>query len=356
VVAGGKIWLTNATDEGHSLRAVAIDLETGRVTFDEEIFAPANPVHINAKNSHASPSPVLDDAGRVYVHFGVMGTACLDADTGKTLWKTTDIKLDHKEGPGSSPILWKKLLILNCDGIDEQYVVAIDQSTGKVVWRTDRPKPIHPDFDQCKAYATPLVIETQGRSELISPGAMRVVSYDPATGKEWWRVNYSGYSNVPRPLFGHGLVYICTGYTKPQIWAIKPGGDGDVTDTHVVWKFERQVSANPSPILVDKQIYFVSNTGVLTCLGALTGQAVYTARLGGNFSASPVLAGGKLYFCSEEGVTSIVEPGSEFKRVAENSLDGGHMASPVFVNKALLLRTDKALYRIETGATPARAN
>jgi outer membrane protein assembly factor BamB len=345
VVAGQDVWFTTATNDGHSLRAISLNLDSGAVQHDVEVFAPAEPVHLNAKNSHASPSP-LHDGKNVYVSFGTMGTACLDGSTGKIIWKNQLVKLDHKEGPGSSPILWRELLIINADGIDEQYVVALDRQTGQIVWRQDRPKPIHPDFDQCKAYSTPLVIDVNGHQELVSPGAMQVLGYDPSSGSPLWQVKYQGFSNVPRPLFGNGLIYVCTGYMKPQLWAIKPGGTGDVSATHVVWKFDRQVPANPSPILIDKQIYMVNNTGVLTCLDALTGRPIYVERIGGNFSASPLFADGKLYLASEEGVTTVLQPGTKFEKIAANELTGAHMASPVPVGQSLLLRTDRAIYRI----------
>jgi outer membrane protein assembly factor BamB len=345
VLADGQAWMTTATRDGGSLRAVAVDLETGAIKHDIELFTPAEPVHLNAKNSHASPSPVFDGQN-LYFSFGTMGTACVEASSGRVVWKNNVVQIDHKEGPGSSPILWRELLILNADGIDEQYVVALDRKTGQIVWRQDRPKPIHRDFDQRKAYSTPLVIEANGRSELVSTGAMQVLGYDPSSGAALWRVKYDGFSNVPRPLFGNGLIYICTGYMKPQLWAIKPGGSGDVTATHVVWKFERQVPANPSPILIDQQIYMVNNTGVLTCIDALSGKLRWVERMGGNFSASPLYAAGKIYFASEEGVTTVIEPGEKYQLLAKNELGGAHMASPVPLEKGLLLRTDSALYRI----------
>ena len=348
VLADGVLWLTTATNEGHSLRAVSIDFTSGKIIHDVEVFAPAEPIKLNAKNSYASPSPVLDEDA-VYVNYGTMGTACLDQKTGSIRWRNDEIRLDHKEGPGSSPILWNDLLILNCDGTDVEFVVALDKRSGKVVWKTDRPKPINENPDLCKAYSTPLIIPTPEGDELISTGAMQAIAYDAATGKERWTVKYDGFSNVPRPLFGDGLVYLCTGFMKPQIWAIRPDGKGDVTESHVAWKFERQVPANPSPLLIEKKIYMVSDRGVLTCLDSLTGKAVWTNRLGGNFSASPIYADGKIYFCSEEGLTSIVIPSDEFKKLAENQLDGAFMASPLAVGNSLVVRTEAALYRIGDG-------
>lgn len=347
VAAEDKLWMTTATDEGHSLRVIAADARTGAILHDVEVFAPSEPVHINAKNSHASPSPVLAD-GKVYVHFGTMGTACLDGKTAEILWKQEKILLDHKEGPGSSPIVWKNLLILTCDGMDVQYMAALDRQTGELVWKKGRPLPIHPNPDQCKAYATPLVVSVGGRDELISPGAMQVLSYNPADGEELWRVAYDGFSNVPRPLFHDGMFFICTGYMQPQLWAIRAGGRGDITNSHVVWKYSRQVPANPSPILVDGSIYMTSNAGVISCLDAATGKSLWTGRLGGNYSASPLAADGKIYFASEEGITTVLRPGDKLEKLAENELDGRHMASPIPLENSLILRTDSALYRIES--------
>jgi hypothetical protein len=263
------------------------------------------------------------------------------------LWRNNDLHLDHKEGPGTSPVLWGNLLIINCDGMDVQYVAALDKNTGKLAWRSNRPGKIHDNPDFCKAYATPLVVETGMRTELVSPGAHQVLAYDPASGETLWRVGYDGFSNVPRPLSGFGMVYICTGYMKPQLWAIRVGGDGDVTDSHVAWKFERQAPANPSPILVDDAIYMTNNTGILSCVDAQTGKTRWTERLGGNFCASPIYGDDKIYFCSEEGLTTILEPGDKFHKLAENQLDGVFMASPAVRGNSLFLRTDKALYRIE---------
>lgn len=346
VIGNGRIWLTSATDEGRSLRAVSVDVDSGVILLDREVFAPSEPVRINPKNSFASPSPILD-GDRLFVHYGTMGTAALDAATGEILWRNNDLLLDHKEGPGTSPVLWNHLLIINCDGMDVQYVAALDKHSGKLVWRSDRPGKIHDNPDFCKAYSTPLLVETGTRTELVSPGAHQVLGYDPASGEIRWRVGYDGFSNVPRPLAGFGMVYVCTGYMKPQLWAIRLGGDGDVTRTHVAWKFERQVPANPSPILVDDAIYMTNNTGVLSCVDARTGELRWVQRLGGNFCASPIHGDGKLYFCSEEGVTTVVAPGEKFQKLAENQLDGAFMASPAVRGDALFLRTDKALYRIE---------
>ena len=346
VVYAQQIWMTTATHGGRSLRAVCVDREAGRVLHDLEVFHIDDPEKINAKNSYASPSPVIE-SGRVYVHFGTNGTACLASATGSVLWKNTTLKLDHKEGPGSSPIVYGDLLIVNCDGMDVQYVVALDKRTGRMVWKAERSGKMHDNPDWRKAYCTPLVIGVDGRQQLISPGASQVVAYDPLTGSEQWKVRYDGFSNVARPLYGDGLLFVVTDFGRPQLWAIRPQGHGDLSDTAIVWRATRQISAAASPLLVGNRLYLVTNRGVASCLDAKTGKTNWTERLGGNFSASPTLAGGRIYMLSEEGLTYVLEPSSEYKLLATNRLDGRQMASPAFCGPAIFLRTDKHLYRLE---------
>jgi outer membrane protein assembly factor BamB len=235
VVDGDRIWLTTALDDGRSLHALCIDRASGRIVHDEHVFNIDEPAKINAKNSYASPTPVIE-GDRVWVHFGTYGTACLDSRSGKILWTNNELKLDHKEGPGSSPILVGNLLVVNCDGMDVQYVVALDKRTGSIVWKAERSGRKNADPDLRKAYSTPLAIDVAGRKQIVSVGADRASAYDAATGAELWYVDFEGFSNVPRPLFAGGLVILDTGYMKPQLWAIRPDGAGDVTESHIVWR------------------------------------------------------------------------------------------------------------------------
>ena len=352
VVGGRQIWMTTAESDGHSLRAICVDLVSGQIIHNVEVFAIKQPDAINAKNSYASPTPVID-GNRVYVHFGTFGTAAIDTQTGDVLWHNQDLKIEHKEGPGSSPVLWRDLLILTCDGLDAQFVVALEKESGRVRWKTARTGAHNPNLDFRKTYGTPLVIQVDGHDELISTGADRLYAYDPASGQELWWANYSGFSNVPRPLYANGLLFICTGFTRPQLWAVLPGGKGDVTGSHVVWQFKREVPKNASPVIVGDELYMVSDRGILACLEAATGVEVWTQRLGGNYSASPVYADGRIYLSSEEGQVFVLAPGREFKLLATNRLDGRLMASPAVVDNAMLFRTDTHLYRIEKGDKPA---
>ncbi len=346
-ILGGQIWLTTAVDDGHSLHAVCIDRRSGRVLHDVEVFHVDTLPKIHPTNSFASPSPVLEP-GSVYVHFGTFGTACLDPRTAKIRWANQELTLDHQVGPGSSPALYKDLLLITCDGIDVQYAVALDKRKGRIVWKTPRSGRIEKSPSEKKAFVTPLVIRAHDRDVAIMPGAEYCYAYEPLTGREIWRLHYPGYSNVPRPTFAHGLLYLATGYDDPEFWAIRPDGQGDITPTAVVWKMDKQAPTKPSSIVVGDEIYLLSDKGVLTCLDARTGEQHWRKRLGGNFTASPVLADGRLYFCGENGKTTVLAPGQEYKELAVNSLDGSFMASPAVAGKAIFLRTDKHLYRIET--------
>jgi len=351
VISGDRIWLTTALRDGTQLKLLGINKTTGKVEKDLSLFQVATPGKIHSKNGHASPTPVIH-GDRIYVHFGSHGTACLDL-TGKVIWKTELVYYQH-HGPGSSPILVDKHLIIPCDGFEKpfyegiapipnltdfQFVVALNAETGESVWKKSR--------DAQHSYATPLVITVEGVLQVISPGADRTIAYNPENGEEIWSVRYSGYSLIPRPVFGNGLVYICTGYNSPTVIAVKPDGMGDVTDTKIEWTYKLNAPNTPSPILVDDTLYFVNDAGIVTCLDAITGKMIWKRRLGGNFSASPIFVDGKLYFLAEEGTMHVLAPGKQYKRLSMNKLNGMTFASPAVSEGALFIRSDKSLYRIE---------
>ncbi len=344
VVAGGRVWITTAIEQrGISLRALAFDVASGREVVNVEIFRiPASRREINPKNSWASPTPVID-GDRVYVHFGADGTAAL-SNTGAILWKARfDYQSQH--GAGGSPIVFGDLLIMNCDGSDVAFVIALDKNTGKVKWKTNR------GFPADQAYTTPLLIRAADRDQLISVGAFRARAYDPLSGKEIWRVRYDeGFSNVPRPVFAHGLVYVATGFQQPSLLAVRPDGTGDVTKTHIAWALRRGAPLTPSPLAVGDELYIVNDGGIATCLDGRTGAVIWQQRLGGTYSASPVFADGRIYFLAEQGVTTVIAPGKEFRRLATNTLDGGLLASMAVSGGSLFLRTDSHLYRIWAAA------
>ena len=347
VVWDDQIWLTTAPDDGHEAYAVAVDARSGKIIHDVELFDVPHPQEIHSLNSYASPTPVVE-AGRVYVHFGAHGTACLDTRSGKILWTRRDLECNHYRGPGSSPILVDNLMIVHFDGFDFDYVVALDKATGKTVWKTDRSNDFTDvDGDHRKAFCTPIVIEATGRRQLISPGSKAAMAYDPASGRELWKIHFKGFSSTGRPLWAHGLVFIQTGFGSPELLAVRPDGRGDVTESHIAWRVGKYVPNKPSAILVDDLIYMVNDNGIATCLEAKTGRLVWQKRLGGKYSASPLAAPGRIYFFSHEGKTTVIQPGRQFKRLAENQLDDGFMASPAVTGNALILRTKTRLLRVE---------
>ncbi|HEY7447079.1 MAG TPA: PQQ-binding-like beta-propeller repeat protein [Vicinamibacterales bacterium] len=340
VVAGGRIWVTTATNQrgAASLRALAFDMESGREVVNAEVFRIGGARLTNVKNSHASPTPIID-GDRVYVHFGALGTAALTT-AGEIVWKTR-LPYESQHGNGGSPALYGDLLIISCDGSDTAFVIALDKKTGKTRWKTDRRYPA----DQ--AYSTPLVIRVGDRDQVVSVGAYRAAAYDLQTGKEVWRVRYDdGFSNVPRPVAGHGLVYIATGFQQPSLLAVRPDGMGDITRTHVVWSLQRGAPLTPSPLIVGDELYIVSDIGVASCVDARTGQTHWQQRLGGNYSASPVFADGRIYFQSEEGLTTAIAPGKAFRKLATSQLDGAMLASMAVSGGSIFIRTDSHLYRI----------
>ena len=339
-------WMTAADPEGRVLSAICVSPSDGKLLHHVEVFRKSKSIGKNPKNSFASPTPVIDDK-HVYVHFGALGTACLNQKSGAIVWHNEELQLEHKEGPGSSPILWNDLLMLTCDGMDVQYVAALEKSTGKVRWKVNRSGKMHDNPDFRKAYCTPTIVTVDGRDQLIRPGADRVIAYEPADGRELWRVEYKGFSIVPRPVQSHGLLFVTTAFAKPELWAIRTGGSGDATATHVAWKMKKQVPSSPSSLVVGDELYLISDKGILTCVAVSTGEELWTERLGGNFSASPLLADGKVYLFSEEGLTYVLQPGKSFHVLAENHLDGRILASPAAVDRALYIRTDKAFYRIQ---------
>ncbi len=337
VVQGDRIWLTTATEDGKSLRAISIDRNSGAILKDIEVFKLKSAKLTNSKNSFASPTPILD-GDRVYLHFGAFGTACI-TQAGEIVWKT---KLEYdngQHGTGGSPVLYDDLLILSCDGNDVQFVVALDKATGKVRWKKSR--------EGYQAYTTPLIVKLPTGDQVISPGAFRAVSYDPQNGKELWQVTYGeGFSNVPMPVYGDGLVFICTGFQQPSLLAVRLDGKGDVTRSKVVWKLDRGVPLTPSPLLVGNELYLVTDNGIATCLDAKTGKENWRARVGGNHSASPIYADGRIYFLSEEGESVVVAPGPQLKHLATNQIEGRTLASMAVAGGSLFIRSETHLYRI----------
>ena len=346
VVVGDEIWLTTALDEGRSFHALCVDKTTGKIIRDVEVFARDAAIAVHPTNSYASPTAIVE-GDRVYVHFGPYGTACLST-AGKIIWSK---KLPHVQayGPSSSPVLYQDLLIVQCHGTDVRYLAALDKKTGDERWKLEHE-------GRCSE-STPLVIHAGGAQadssdQLICNVSERVVSVDPRTGKVIWTAEQgNNFAQVPRPLFGHGMVYICGGYFDPVVQAIRPDGQGDVTKSHVAWSVRHSsVPLNPSAVLVGNELLMVSDGGVASCFDALTGSLHWRERLGGGFYASPVSADGRVYFFDTVGKTTVIKPGAKFEVLATNQLDEKTMASPAIVDKAIYLRTAGHLYRLEKPA------
>jgi len=361
VLLDERIWLTTAVEtnvwtftEGPSqmlqaervvLGVVCLEQSTGRQVYQADSVSVTNPAAINSLNSYATPTPVVEK-GRLYCDFGTFGTACLEANTGRVLWQR-QFPLDHAHGPGSSPVLCGNLLVLVRDGRDQQYVVALNKFTGETAWKSNRPPLDTPVPEFRKSFSTPLVVEEDGRKQLVSSGAQWLVAYEPETGNEIWRVNdLKGESGAPRPVYGRGVIYFSTGVLsgRPQLWAVRANGHGDVTQSHVIWKLTALLGFMPSPLLVGSELYVLNDEGSVHCLDAADGRILGKARLEGKYAASPVYADGRIYCCSREGKTTVLEAGPVLKVLAENQLDGPVFASPAFSETAIYLRTDTHLY------------
>ena len=346
VIWGEQIWFCTATPEGHKMYGVCVDKKSGQVVHDLLLFENEEPAFKHAMNSYASCTPAIEE-GRVYLHFGSYGTACVDTASGRVLWSRRDLPCDHFRGPGSSPIIYHDKLIIHYDGFDFQYVVALDKSTGATLWKADREIEYGTDDgDIFKAYSTPLVINVGGHDQLISPTSKATVALNPATGEELWRVRYNGFSATAMPVYGDGVLYLSTGFSKAELYAVRIGGEGDVTDTHVAW-IEKSIPSKPTPVLVNGMLFMCHDDGVASCLDAGTGAVLWSKRIGGKHSASPLHAAGKIYFFDHEGEATVIEAASEYRELAKNKLDDGCLASPAVSDNALYVRTQTHLYRIE---------
>lgn len=356
VAADNRIWLTTATLDGRAFFGVCVDAMNGKVLWHERLFECALPEPLgNVLNGYASPSPAVDKE-HVYFHFGSYGTCCVDAKTCAVQWKRADLKCRHYRGPGSSVALFENLVLLTMDGIDVQYVVALDRDTGKTIWKTDRTaewndldKSGRPknDGDLRKSYSTALVVRHEGKDVLLSVGAKAIYGYDPRTGQELWKAPHLCQGCGARPVYDNGLAFFPTGFGNTEILAVRPGGSDDISKSHVVWRTVRGMPRLSSPVVVDGRLYANSDVGVVTCLDATSGDEIWKQRIGGEHAASLLYGDGRLYAFSQNGPASVFQAGPRFKLLATNKLDAGCMASPIALGKALIVRTKSHLYRIE---------
>lgn len=355
VVFGDQIWTSSATQNGKEMFAVCTDFNSGKILKEVLLFKPDSVQNIHPTNSYATSTPCIED-GFVYVHFGTYGTACVDTRNFEVVWTRTDLNCDHMQGAASSPILYKDLLILHIEGTDVQYLIALNKHTGQTVWKTNRPSEYYDNIEPVsrKAYCTPIVVNVNGKDQLISNGSQLCIAYEPETGKEIWQVFYGDDSTISMPLSYGGLVFVNSGWMFPKdgspfyarLLAVDPTGTGDVTKTKVKWETATDVPQISTPVIVDSLIYMVHERGALTCLNAKNGTVIWKTKLKDQFNASVLYTSGNIYLFSLKGKTYVIKPGLSFQLVAENQLDGMIKATPAIVRDNIILRTDKFLYRI----------
>lgn len=351
LVDNGKVWMTTSTEEGVSLRVIAVELESGKIIKDIEVFRLEAAIKKHKRNSYASPTGLLSE-GRLYVHFGTNGTAAIDATTGEVLWRQQSLKIDHQNGPGGSLTEYGNLLLIPCDGMDIQKEVALDKNTGAVVWTSDRSARVFLDSlpaDMRKAYGTPFILKTQQGVASLTTAATRLYALDPVSGKELWHLNYGkGFSNVPLPATDGKTLVICTGFMKPEVWAVKlEGNQGELPETHILWKQKSAAPDQSTPVIANGLVFTVSSGGIASCLDISNGEVRWRERIGSDFAATALVANGLVYFFDALGKTTVVKAQPTFEVVATNVLGEGFMASPAVVGNTLILRTKSALYRVE---------
>lgn len=355
-VSSGLVFLTTALGDGEKeplrLEVLAHRTTDGSVAWRTPVLPreTGKLPSIHDKNGQASPTVLVDASRRrLFAHFGHLGTASLDLD-GRILWQQSDLGYVPIHGNGGSPALVGDTLVFSCDGGRDPFVVGLDAGTGKVRWKTPRNTPAKRTFSFC----TPLAVELGGKTQVILPGSGFVAGYSPDNGSELWRVRYGeGYSVVPRPVFSGGMLLIGTGYDAATLIAVRPeGARGDATDSAIAWKIAKGAPNTPSVVADGTHVYFVSDGGIASCAELATGKVLWNERLGGGFSASPVLFEGRILFVNEEGMATVVKASPTFEVVARNELGERTLASPAVVDNAVYVRTAGHLRRI--GAVPSR--
>lgn len=353
VVYGDQIWVTTATPDGRQLYAVCADFTTGEILYDINVFSLESSLRKHDVNSYASPSPAIEK-GFVYVHFGSLGTACIDTENGEVVWTRTDLECNHVQGPGSSPVLYGDLLLLHYEGVDIRFIVALDKNSGETVWKTHRQEEPYEKIPWIgtKAYVTPLIVNVDGRDMLISNGSAIINAFDPLTGEEIWSITRGAESTVSMPFAEDGTVYFETGFMVEdgkrfsELMAVNPKGSGDIKGTNVLWSIPVAPMPLSTPVLSDGLIYTADAGRVMRCYDASDGVELWNHRLRDRFNSSPVYAGGNIYFSSTRGETIVIRPGRELEIIAENTLDGEIWATPAFVRNSIIMRTESYLYRI----------
>jgi len=354
VVYGNQIWVTTAKQDGKELFAVCVDFNSGKIIYDISVFTPEETLGKHSQNSYATPTPCIEN-NFVYVHYGSLGTACINTATGAIVWKLTDLKCKHVQGPGSSPIIYKNLLILHYDGTDVRYIIALDKSNGKVIWRSDRPpEPYEPlTVVGRKAYITPIIINVKGRDLLISNGSAVCEALDPNTGQKVWRVVRGAESTVSMPFTENGIVFWYTGFMIDvdgsrfsEILAVNPDGKGDITTSNILWKKRSEQMQLLTPVIKDGLIYTVDSKNNMMCIDAADGNEIWSTHMRSPINASPIYLNGVIWFFTVRGEVIAIKAGRKYEVVAQNQMDSPIWATPAFLRNAVILRTENYLYRI----------
>jgi len=354
VIYGNQVWVTTATVDGKEMSGICVDFKSGKLLFDVLLFKQDSIYGKHSVNTYATPTPCIEQ-GFVYLNFGSSGTACVSTSDGKIVWKRNDFKVEHVQGTGASPILYKDFLILHYEGTDQQFIVALNKKTGETVWRIDRPKECYDPLQPIgkKAYVTPIVVNVAGRDLLISNGAAVCIAYDVQTGKEVWRIIQGEDSTISMPIAEDGVVYFYTSFVSPaegekyvEMLAVDPKGTGNVTKTHVIWRFKGPILQLLTPLIRDGIIYTVDSRNNLITIDAKTGTSLYTKRLKNKYNSSPVYAGGHVYVTSVKGETLVLKAGRTLEIISENQLPGEIYATPAIANNSLIIRNESTLYRI----------
>lgn len=355
VIFENQVWITTATDDGKTMSALCTELATGKIIFNKTLFTPDTVYAKHAVNTYATPTPCIEKYF-VYLHFGSYGTACLRTSDASLVWQRTDLHCDHIQGPGSSPIIYKNLLILHYEGADVQYIVALDKRTGKTAWKTERPKEYYDALQPIgkKAYITPIIVNINGTDLLISNGSAVCIAYNPDTGQEVWRIPQGEDSTIAMPFTENGVIYFYTGFVTPaegekyaELLAVNPSGTGDISKTHVLWRVKSPILQLLTPLVKDGLIYTIDTKSNLLCLDAATGTTVWCKKLKGNYNSSPVYASGYIYFTSAKGETLVIKAGKTYEMVSENKLKGEIWATPAISDNSLIIRTSNSLYCLQ---------
>ena len=354
VIYGDQIWVTTATADGKAMSGICIDFKSGKQLFDILLFKQDSIYGKHAVNTYATPTPCIEDRF-VYLNFGSSGTACVNTGNGQIEWKRDDLKCEHMQGTGASPILYKDLLILHYEGTDHQFIVALNKKNGATVWQTYRPSECYERLAPVgkKAYVTPIVITVGGKDLLISNGSAVCIAYEAETGKEVWRVVQGEDSTIAMPFAENGVVFFYTSFVTPEVGekyaellAVDPKGLGDITKTNVLWRLKSPVLQLLTPLVKDGLIYTVSSRNNLMVIDAKTGATLYSKKLKNRYNSSPVFAGGRVYFTSVKGETVVLKAGRTLEVISENKLPGELFATPAIVQNSLIIRNESTLYRI----------